>query len=122
MRFGSTPDEMDDLARKVLTGEKTATSSLWDYYRTGHKKPSQVGDLFSILDSTGKEVAAVRIERIRFLKFGDITEDFAHEEGDGSLANWLAIHRPYYAGLLAQMGQDLRDDTLPVCEWFQRVK
>lgn len=121
MQFGSTPDEMDDLAQKVITGEKTATSSLWESYQRGLKKQSRVGDRFAILDGRGREVAVVMIERVELLKFGDITEDFARQEGDGNLANWLAIHRPYYSRLLAEMGQDLTDDTVLVCEWFRRV-
>jgi len=122
IKFGGSPREIDDLADKVLKGEKVATSSLYDYYLGGLKKYSKVGDLFSVLDSTEKETAIVRVEKIEIIKFGDITETFASEEGDGNLTNWLAIHRPYYSKLLSDIGKELDSDTLLVCEWFKVVE
>lgn len=121
IKFGSLPVEVDDLANKVLRGEKTATSSLLDYYNLGLKKMSKIGDRFSISNSLDKEIAVVRIIQIEVDGFGDITETFAKEEGDGSLENWKAIHRPYYSKLLADIGRELNEDTLLVCEWFELV-
>lgn len=119
IQFGGSPFEIDNLALKVLNGEKTATSSLLDYYLIGLKKKSQIGDVFSILNSFGKEITMVRIERIETIKFGDITVDFAIEEGDGTLENWKAIHHSYYSQLLSHIGKTLDEETLLVCEWFE---
>lgn len=119
LKFGSSPVEMDYLADKVVTGEKTATSSLLDLYLIGKKKQSKIGTLFSILNAADEEVATIRIERIQLVKFGDITEQFAREEGDGSLDNWKAIHTPYYSKLLSTIGKELNAETLLVCEWFK---
>jgi len=121
IKFGGTSFEIDDLANKVLIGEKVATSSLLEYYLIGKKKRSKTGNLFSILDSADREVAVVRIEKIENVKFGDITEEFAKEEGDGSLDNWRTIHEPYYSELLSSVGKELNKDTLLVCEWFKIV-
>jgi len=122
MKFGSSPSEIDDLANKVLSGIKTSTSSLLDYYLIGRKKKSKVGDFFSVVNHLDEEVTIMRIEKIEIIKFGNITEDFALQEGDGSLANWLAIHKPYYSKLLSDIGKELNEDTLLVCEWFEVVK
>lgn len=122
VKFGSSPIEIDDLANKVLTGEKTATSSLLDYYLNRLKKVSNVGDYFSILNSSDKEIAIAMVEKVEIVKFGDITETFAIEEGDSSLENWLAIHRPYYSKLLSEIGKELNQETLLVCEWFKVIK
>lgn len=119
IQFG---DNTDELAGKVLSGEKTATSSLHDYYRLQLKEMSNVGDYAEILDSNGKEVCIVEIEKIEIIKFKDITERFAMEEGDGSLDNWLKIHTHYYSGLLAKIGKELTSNTELVCEWFKVVK
>lgn len=119
IKFGSSPAEIDDLANKVIMGEKTATSSLLDLYLIGKKKQSKEGSLFSILNSVDKEVAIVRIEKIQLVRFGDITEEFAKEEGDGSLSNWKTIHIPYYSQLLSTIEKELSEDTLLVCEWFK---
>jgi uncharacterized protein YhfF len=122
IKFGSSPEVIDDLANKVLTGEKTATSSLLDYYSNGLKKISEVGSYFSILNSFEKEIAIVKVEKIETVKFEDITEEFAIQEGDGSLKNWQDIHHPYYSELLSKIGKDLKPETLIVCEWFKVVK
>ena len=122
IQFGSTASEIDDLAHKVLTGEKTATSSLHDYHLLGLKKQCNVGDQFFIVDSTGNELATVEIVKIELRKFEDITEQFAVEEGDGSLENWLCIHWPYYSRLLAEIGKELYADTVLVCEWFKIIE
>lgn len=121
MKFGCSPSEMDNLAAKVLKREKVATSSLFDLYLIGEKKQSKVGDLFSILNSIDEEIAMVRIEKIQLMKIGDITEEFAKEEGDENLDNWKSIHIPYYSKLLSTIGKDLNENTLLVCEWFKII-
>jgi uncharacterized protein YhfF len=50
----------DELAGKVLSGEKIAISSLYAYCRMNLKEISKVGD-YAILDSSGDEVCVVRI-------------------------------------------------------------
>lgn len=122
IKFGSTSVEIDNLANKVLIGKKVATSSVLDYHLQGLKRKSKVEDCFSVLDSSEKEVAIVRIEKIEIVKFGDITENFAIEEGDGSLENWQAIHKLYYSKLLSEIGKELSSETPLVCEWFKVIK
>lgn len=122
IKFGSFSSEIDDLVQKVLTGEKIATSSLLDLYLIGKKERSQIGDLLSILNSVDKEVAIVRVEKIEIIKFGDITDEFAKEEGDGNLENWKTIHQTYYSKLLSEIGKELSNETLLVCEWFKVVQ
>lgn len=122
VKFGGSPIEVDELANKVLTGEKISTSSLLEYHLQGLKTGSKVGDTFSILNSSDKVVAVVKVEKIEIIKFGDITESFAIEEGDGSLENWSAIHRPYYSKLLSEIGKELNPETLLVCEWFTVIQ
>jgi len=118
IQFGGNTDE---LVHKVLSGEKVATSSLYDYYLLGLKEMSKVDDFALILDSTGREVCVIRIEKIEIVKFRNITEQFAREEGDGNLSNWIKIHTDYYSGLLEKVGKYLTGDTKLVCEWFEVV-
>ena len=121
IKFGNTDEDIDLLALKVLSGSKIATSSLLEYYRLGLKSLSTVDDYMAILDSSDNQVAVVRVVRIEIMKFGDIPESFAVEEGDGSLANWKMIHRYYYSGQLSAIGKELTNDTELVCEWFRIV-
>lgn len=115
IQFGG---ESDELANKVLSGEKKATSSLYDYYRMSLKVPLKVNEYASILDSHGNELCVVRIERVEIIQFQNITETFAIEEGDGNLCNWLKIHTEYYSRQLEKIGKKLTGDTELVCEWF----
>lgn len=122
IKFGNTEKSIDSLAQKVLSGQKTATSSLLDYYRSGLKEMSRVDDCVSVLDSSDKEVAIVRITRMQLMRFKDIPESFAIEEGDGSLDSWIKIHQAYYSNQLADIGKKLIGDTELVCEWFEVIK
>lgn len=118
IQFGGNTDK---LAKQVLSGEKIATSSLYDYYRMNLKEMSQVNDYASILDSHGNKICIVRIERIEIVQFQNITETFAIEEGDGNLQNWLKIHTEYYSEQLEKIGRKLMNDTELVCEWFKVI-
>ena len=96
IQFGCDTDELAD---KVLSGEKTATSSLYDYSLMNQEE-IKVNEYASILDSQGKEKCIVKIERIEIVDFQDITEEFAVNEGDGCLDNWIKIHTEYYLSLI----------------------
>jgi len=69
-----------------------------------------------------KEICIVRIKEIKIIKFKEITEAFAREEGDGDLSNWLKIHTAYYSEQLQNIGKELSGNTQLVCEWFEVVK
>jgi len=121
IKFGGNKEDMDELANKVLLGQKTATSSLLDYYQLNLKEKSRLDDYVSIQDSSDNEITIVRIVKMEIVKFKDISELFAIEEGDGNLINWLEIHRKYYSGQLSDIGNELTGDTELVCEWFEVV-
>lgn len=121
IKFGSNKEDMDELAHKILLGKKTATSSLLDYYRMNLKDMSKPDDHISILDSCDNEIAIVRIIKMEIIQFKNISELFALEEGDGSLANWLEIHKKHYSDQLYNIGKELTDATELVCEWFEVI-
>lgn len=114
-------DNADELAQKVLSGEKIATSSLYDYYRMNLKEMSKIKDYASILDSHGNEICVVKTVKIEIIPLKNITESFAIEEGDGNLSNWLKIHTEYYSVQLERIGKVLTGDTELVCEWFKVI-
>lgn len=118
-QFGDNPDE---LAQKVLSGEKIATSSLYDYYCMNLKEMSKINDYASIIDSYENEICVVKIVKIEIIPLQNITESFAIEEGDGNLSNWLKIHTEYYSMQLERIGKVLTGDTELVCEWFKVIK
>ena len=111
IQFGCDTDELAD---KVLSGEKTATSSLYDYSLMNQEE-IKVNEYASILDSQGKEKCIVKIERIEIVDFQDITEEFAVNEGDGCLDNWIKIHTEYYSSLLEKIDKKLTGRTISYC-------
>lgn len=119
IQFGG---DTDDLAEKVLSGKKTATSSLYDYYRMHLKEMIKVGEYVSILDSQGNRKCMVRIERSEIIRFKNITEAFAIAEGDGNLENWLKIHTEYYSSMLEKIGKTLSGETELLCDWFKVLR
>lgn len=120
--FGNTKEMADELADLVLAGEKIATSSLLELYDYREAKISEVGDYALLLNGDKEAVAVVKVVRVGIRKFGAIDEQFAKEEGDGSLENWLAIHLPYYTQQLASIDQPFSNDALLHCIWFEVVK
>lgn len=118
IQFGSAADE---LAEKVLKGEKIATSSLYDYYSANLKEMININEYASVLDSRGREICIIQIKRIEVIEFKNITEQFAIDEGDGNLVNWLKIHTEYYSFLLTKIGKRLTGETKLLCEWFTVV-
>lgn len=118
IQFGCNADE---LAMKVLSGKKTATSSLYDYYHKEYKDIIKVNELASVLDSYNKEICIIQITKIEIVKFGNITEQFSIEEGDENLENWKNIHIKYYSSLLKKIGLKLTAETKLLCEWFTVV-
>ena len=115
IQFGCNADE---LAMKVLSGKKTATSSLYDYH---YKDIIKVNEYASILDSNNKEICIIQITKIEIVKFKNITEEFSIEEGDENLENWRNIHTKYYSSLLKKIGLQLTGETNLLCEWFTVV-
>jgi uncharacterized protein YhfF len=97
--FGGDPGEADALLSLVLTGAKTATSSLRaDYGAEGEQLP-QYGSLSIVVDSADRPRALLRTTDVRIVPLADV--DAAHAraegEGDGSLEHWRASHAELFA-------------------------
>ena len=82
------------------------------------KETIKENEYASILDSHGREVCIIQINKIKIVEFQNITEEFAIAEGDGNLENWLRIHTEYYSLLLEKIGKKLTGETKLLCEWF----
>ncbi len=97
--FDGDPGEADALLSLVLTGAKTATSSLRsDYGAEGEQLP-QYGSLSIVMDSTDRPRALLRTTDVRIVPFDavDAAHARAEGEGDGSLEHWRASHAELFA-------------------------
>lgn len=96
--FGATPEHADELARLVLSGRKTATSSaLWDYEAEDVPLP-EVGALDILLDGADRPRALLRTEEVSIVAFDQVSAEHARLEGEGdlSLQHWRTEHRRFF--------------------------
>jgi uncharacterized protein YhfF len=118
----------DQLVAAILSGAKTATSSLVvEYEREGIPLPV-VGRRAVVVDSGDRPVAVIQITEVRTLRVGDVDIADARDEGEGylTIAEWRAAHERFWGS--SQMRDSLddpafvvTDDTLMVAERFKVV-
>lgn len=115
----------DKLVASILSGEKTATSSLREQYvRAGDTVP-QVGDRSVLIDSEDREVATLRVTAVALVPVGEVTLDHAIAEGEGfeTVQQWLDGHMNFWTSedFIEEYGAppiEVTADTIVVCEWF----
>lgn len=109
----------DRLAEKlkelVLSGEKTATTGLWE---VGDKIP-KVGEYAGILDKNGKRFCIIQYTNVEVKSFLDVDFEFAVLEGEGdkNIEQWRQSHRKYFK----KYYQDFSDQSLVVCSQFKLI-
>lgn len=118
-RFGDTPDELADLVAK---GIKTTTSNAKKLFEVNNKPIPKVGDYNVILNRNFEPVALIQITSVEIKKYNEIDESFAIAEGDGSYANWHAIHERYYSEQLAKIKEPFHPEIDLVCQTFKLLK
>jgi uncharacterized protein YhfF len=120
----------DELTALVLSGTKSATSSLVvDYVIDGELLPL-LGERAVVYDSVQRPVAIIETTAVRLATIGTVDDAFARAEGEGyaDASAWRTSHERYWNGYLAEYRRDLRDpafvltsSTPVVCEWFRLV-
>lgn len=115
--------DADLCADLVLSGLKRATSSaLLDYQRDGEALP-QPGKLLIVTDWEGAAKALIRTHMVTICRFDDVSESFAHLEGEGdlSLFSWREVHRAFWNRVSVEAGSVVDGDFQVVCEEFELV-
>ena len=114
--FGDSPELADELLERVLSGEKTATSTaVWEFEACDEEQPA-VGDLAVLLDGAGHPRALIRTTSVLVVPFGEVGEEFAaaEGEGDGSLAAWRSSREAYFRRPAPDAGGRPFSEELPV--------
>jgi uncharacterized protein YhfF len=123
--FGFPGPLRDRLVDAVLSGVKTATSSLLaDWERDGEQPPT-AGELQTVIDSAGVPVAIIEIVACDVVALGAVDDRVARAEGESyqTAAGWRSEHErfwreevfPGWAGDVPVL-----DDSTPVVvEWFR---
>ncbi|HVM26075.1 MAG TPA: ASCH domain-containing protein [Mycobacteriales bacterium] len=119
----------DRLVAAVLSGEKTATSSLAVQYLGGEPLP-RVGEQRLLRDHRGHVHARLETTRVRIIPMDQVGDDVAHDEGEGfrDAEAWRRAHVRFWRAVAAQVRHDsgdpqwhLRHGEPVVVEWFRVV-
>ncbi|MFW0182686.1 ASCH domain-containing protein [Rothia sp. CCM 9417] len=126
--YGTPGPLRDRLVAAILSGQKTATSSLYEEYRRFGEDLPQVGQREIVLDSHQHPVCLTETVAVEVLPVSDMKLDFALAEGEGftSVDDWWAAHRTFwgsedYRTHLGQPEIELDENTLVVCQWFRML-
>lgn len=118
----------DRLVEAVLTGEKTATSSLLREWHEEQEQLPHVGERQVVVDSADNPVAVVEIVGVETIRLGDADGELAVSEGEGfnSVDDWRQAHEDFWVQGEARPplfdGRwKLEDDTEIVVERFRVV-
>jgi uncharacterized protein YhfF len=97
--FGWPGPMRDRLVEAVLTGDKTATSSLLSEWQAEEEQLPCVGERQLVVDSAEKPVAVIEIVGVEIIRLGDADLDLAIAEGEGfcSVDDWREAHEDFWA-------------------------
>jgi uncharacterized protein YhfF len=128
VRFGFPGPLRDRLVAAVLSGEKTASSSLRAEWLLDDQELPAVGDRREVLDSEDNPVGVIETTAVDVIRLGDVDLALAHEEGEGfeSVADWRRAHEGFWADevmprLPADLAGALNDDAQIVVIRFRLV-
>ncbi|BDR57232.1 ASCH domain-containing protein [Xylocopilactobacillus apis] len=118
--FGDNPKTADELAKLVLEGKKTATSSR---FVKGDKLP-QVGEYNIILDGQGHPVCITQTLSVEIMPFKNVSAEHAYLEGedDRTLASWRNVHRDFFTRECLDEGKTFTEEIPCVCEVFKAIR
>ena len=117
--LGATKEVADELARLVVSGEKTATSSrVAAYEREGADLP-RVGELSIVCDGAGHPRALIRDTEIRILGFQEADHEIAAAEGEGPFEHWKTAHEAFFRQECEALGIEYDPAGKIVVEFFE---
>ncbi len=117
--FGDSPEMSDRLAKLVLDGENSATSAWLASYEAEGIDIPEVGDLSIMCDGADRPLALLRTADVRKIPFADVGPEIARAEGEGTLDEWKAEHRDFFARECATLGIEFDPEGDVVVEFVE---
>ena len=123
-KFGDTKKEADYILNLVLSGKKTATSSLYNSYQSKSISLPRTGDKNIVQDSKGIKRCLIITKKVEIKPFNKVTKSFAFKEGegDGSLEYWEKTHKKFFERRLKSRNKKFNEEILIVCEEFKLLR
>ncbi|RKQ30409.1 ASCH domain-containing protein [Oceanobacillus halophilus] len=121
--FGDSKEMADELAKLVIEGRKTATSSNYTLYEVGQDHLPYAGLVNIILDGEENAVAIAETTSVEIVPFDEVTAEHAYLEGEGdrTLEYWQNVHEEFFKKELETINQDFNYKIPVVCERFKVV-
>jgi uncharacterized protein YhfF len=126
--FGFPGPLRDRLVDAVLSGVKTASSSLLADWQRDGEQPSAAGELQTVIDSAGIPVAIIEILGSEVVALGAVDDRVARAEGESykTAAGWRSEHERFWREEVLPAwegdGPVLDDSTAVVVEWSRLQK
>ena len=117
-QFGYKPDE---LAKLVVDGIKTATTSGYIFYELEKASLPMIDHYSIILNSQDNPVAIIRIVDVQIIPMNEVSVEHALAEGEGDYQSWKEGHEVFFKNELLEIGREFCEDMLVVCEKFELV-
>ncbi|MBO6637715.1 MAG: ASCH domain-containing protein [Roseitalea sp.] len=120
-RVGDTDESADGGADLIVSGTKTATSSLpEELVDIGIPFP---GALSIVIDGKDRPRAIIETTEVRRRPFGEVDAQFAHDYGewDRTLGTWKARNGAHYRAVCQKLGVEWHERRELVCERFKVV-
>lgn len=116
-------DDPDGLAKLVVDGIKTATSSAFIFYELENEEIPKAGEYSVILDSKEEAVCIIQTTNVYVIPYNQVSEEHAYKEGERNrtLEDWKEIHETFFTNELKQVNMEFSEEMLVVCEEFQVV-
>ena len=120
IELGTKGELREKLISLILLGKKKATAGTleWDYQAEGEPIEA-IRERLAVLNSLGQHVATIEATKVEVVRFADVPDEFAIEEGEGDLSgdDFRESHFQYWATL----GRTIKDDTQIVLLYFNLV-
>ena len=119
--YGEPGPLRDQLVRALISGQKTATSSLHRHYLDAGEALPTLGQRELVVDSAGRPVCLLETSRVDVVRAQDVTDDFIRAEGEGFATwdEWWSAHRSFWSE--GDEGIPVTPEDLVVCQWLSLV-
>ncbi len=113
----------DELAKLVLAGQKTATSSTKLSYEQAKEELPEVGTYSVILFDSGEAACVIQDVKVSIVPFDQVCAEHAEKEGedDRSLEKWREVHYRAFLPDYQAAGLDFDESGDCVLEEFKVV-
>ena len=112
----------DELMALLISGKKTAFFTSWATYAIDQEPLPISGELYIVVDRTGKPQCVIEIDSVAVLPFNEITWEMAKQEGeDENLQAWREKQQEYLTDEGAVLGFEFTPDIKLVFQTFHVV-